>query len=206
MSKQIQEQFGEKVIQAFTDFARADLKSPVDLERSEFSHIADAELRSALAAAFYGVRWIYKLGLALLTKNEERAAHIRAQIVDYASIVEALLSYHVERAIDKGIAKGRQYQFKLTGQQQPITWRPGQTATILRKQSFWWLVEVSREFGVIRPKHADDLHWLREERNAVHIRQRVAVGSQAYINQSKRAYELVSEAVRQSKLWSAAHP
>lgn len=206
MSKQIQEQFGEKVIQAFTDFARADLKSSADLEKSEFSHIADAALRAALASALYGVRWIYKLGLALLTKNEERAAHIRAQIVDYASIVEAMISYHVERAIDGGLAIGAQCKFKDVKQQQSIAWRPGQTANILRKQSFWWLVEVSREFGIITSQHADDLHWLREERNAVHIRQRVAVGSKAYINQSRRAYELVSESVRQSKLWSAAHP
>ena len=95
----IQEQFGQEVIEAFAKFARADLKTPLQLKADEFSHVADQALREELAQVFYGVRWIYKLGLALLTKDEERAAHVRAQIVDYASVCEGLLSYCLAHAI-----------------------------------------------------------------------------------------------------------
>jgi len=99
MSKPIQEQFGAQVIDVFAAFARADLKTPAQLEADEFSHVTDDSLRMALAQVLYGVRWIYKLGPALLTKDEERAAHVRAQIVDYASVCEGLLSYCVAHAI-----------------------------------------------------------------------------------------------------------
>jgi hypothetical protein len=100
--KPIQEQFGQQVIDAFAKFARSDLRSPADLAANEFSHISDASLRKHLSEVFYGVRWIYKLGLALLTKDEERAAHVRAQIVDYGSVSEGLLSHCVEHAIRNG--------------------------------------------------------------------------------------------------------
>ena len=80
-NKPIQEQFGQQVIDAFAQFARSDLKTPDELEADEFSHVSDATLRRRLAEVFYGVRWIYKLGLALLTRDAERAAHVRAQIV-----------------------------------------------------------------------------------------------------------------------------
>jgi hypothetical protein len=47
--KLIQEQFGEKVIVAFAEFARADLKKSDDLEADEFSHVTDSVLRRDLA-------------------------------------------------------------------------------------------------------------------------------------------------------------
>lgn len=205
MSGAIQEQFGSKVIEAFADFARADLKQPSALAADEFAHVKQVKLREAIASAFYGVRWIYKLGLALLTRDEERAAHIRAQITDYTSICEALLSYCVERSIVNKYAKGTAYLYRDAGHQQPIDWKKGNPTTILGKQSLWWLVTVASEIGIVNSTLHDDLHWLRKERNAVHIRQRVTLGAQAYLNQSRRAYELVYETIRQTKVWCATH-
>ena len=110
-NKPIQEQFGEKVIEAFAEFARADLKTAAELRADDFSHVSDAALRTSLAQVLYGARWVYKLGLALLTKDEERAAHVRAQVVDYASVCEALLSDCLAHAIRRGHTIGTDYQF-----------------------------------------------------------------------------------------------
>jgi len=55
-------------------------------------HISNAELRQTIAEAVYGARWIYKLGLVLLVKDDELLAHARAQIMEYGAACEAILS------------------------------------------------------------------------------------------------------------------
>jgi len=205
--KPIQEQFGERVIQAFADFARADLDDPDALAGGSFNHIADPRLRQELSQVFYGARWIYKLGLALLTKDEERAAHVRAQIVDYASVCEALLSYCMAHAITRGHTVGTDYQWADPDtRRKRINWNPLQPDRMLAKQSLWWLVRISREFRIVTPTLEAELQWLREQRNTVHLRARASLGPTAFLNQSKRAFEATTETIRQTKVWRNTHP
>jgi hypothetical protein len=203
----IQQQFGEKVIEAFAGFARADLDDPARLRAQSFDHIADGQLRTELSQVFYGARWIYKLGLALLTKDEERAAHVRAQIVDYASVCEALLSYCIAHAIRRGHTLGTAYRWSDPDHQNhPITWHAPQLERTLARQTLWWLVRISHEFRIINLGLERELQWLREQRNTVHLRARAAIGPTAFLNQSRRAFEITTESIRQTKLWRAAHP
>ena len=205
--KPIQEQFGQRVIDAFAEFARYDLKTPPELENDEFSHVTDPTLRQQLAEVFYGVRWIYKLGLALLTEDIERAAHVRAQIVDYASVAEALLADCLDHAIRHGHTTGTAYEYKDPDRQtKRITWNATNPEPMLRRMSFWWYIRIAEDFGVIRPSLAGDLQWLRKERNAVHLMQRSAVGRKAFLNQSRKAFTIVTEAIRQTKSWKGRHP
>lgn len=205
-SKPIQEQFGERIIEAFAEFARADLDTPDALEAASFNHITDRQLRKELSQVFYGARWIYKLGLALLTKDEERAAHVRAQIVDYASVCEALLSYCIAHAIRSGHTLGTAYQWSDPDfQHKPITWNRAHPERTLGRQTMWWLVRIARDFRVIDAGLATELQWLREQRNTVHLRARAALGPTAFLNQSKRAFEATTAAIIQTKLWRAAH-
>lgn len=205
--KPIQEQFGQQVIEAFAEFARSDLKSPGDLAADEFSHIADADLRRRLSEVFYGVRWIYKLGLALLTKDAERAAHVRAQIVDYASITEGVLSHCLAHAIRRGHTQGTAYTFRDPDKQlHPIQWNIANPEPMLNRQSLWWFIRIAREFGIISAALAGELQWLREQRNTVHLRQRSALGQTAFLNQSKRAFGTATQTIHQTKTWKATHP
>jgi hypothetical protein len=202
----IQQQFGETVIEAFADFARADLDDPARLRAQSFDHIADGQLRTELSQVFYGARWIYKLGLALLTKDEERAAHVRAQIVDYASVCEALLSYCIAHAIRRGHTVGTAHRWSDPDRQtHPITWAVPQVDRTLARQTLWWLVRIAHEFRIINAGLERELQWLREQRNTVHLRARAAIGPTAFLNQSKRAFEITTESIRQTKLWKAAH-
>jgi hypothetical protein len=205
--KPIQEQFGQEVIDAFARFARSDLKTPDGLEADEFSHVSDARLRRHLAEVFYGVRWIYKLGLALLTTDAERAAHIRAQIVDYASVSECLLAYCLAHAIRNGHVVGTGYQFHDPDvRNRPITWNATNPAPTLRRQNFWWMIRIAKEFGIIHPTLKADLEVLRKGRNTVHLQQRSAVGHTAFLNQSKRAFDTAMRTIRQTKSWKSSHP
>ena len=205
--KPIQELFGQKVIEAFADFARTDLDDPTVLEANSFNHVTDVQLRKELSQVFYGARWIYKLALALLTKDEERAAHVRAQIVDYASVCEALLSYCLAHAIKRGHTVGGGYQWiDPDTRRKALNWNPTQPERLLAKQSMWWLVRIAREFHVVTQTLEAELDWLREQRNTVHLRARAALGPTAFLNQSKRAFEATTETVRQTKVWRGTHP
>lgn len=206
VSNPIQEQFGERVIQAFTDFARADLKPPDELEADEFAHVGDAGMRRCMAQVLYGARWLYKLGLATLTHGEERAAHVRAQLVDYSSVIEGLLSDMIAHAIRKGHAKGTAYQWNDPDvKKRPITWTTSAPEAVLKKATFWWLIRVAREFGIVSRTLADDLNKLRGQRNDVHIRQMATLGPGAFLNQSKQAYGLVTQTLRATQRWRVNH-
>lgn len=206
MAKPIQEILGERVITMVADFSRSELKDPDQLAADEFAHVSDLQLRKALAQVFYGARWIYKLGLTLYVRDVERAAHVRAQIVDYASVCEALLSYCVKHAIASKHTTGDSHLWKDPDKRtRPLDWTRAAPDAVLKKQTLWWLVVVARDLGIIKPALAKQLDRLREERNAVHIKQRVALGGPAYLAESKQAFALVGETVRQTKLWKAAH-
>ena len=205
--KPIQEQFGEMVITAFAEFARSDIKTPPELEAEDFAHVTDFVLRRNLASVFYGSRWLYKLGLALLVHNEERAAHVRAQLVDYGSLVEGLLLDCVAHGIGIGHAKGDAYLWSDPDRKKhSINWNVKNIELQIGRQSFWWLIRVAWEFGVVPGKLRKDLDWLREQRNSVHLRGRSALGQKAFLNQSKRAFSVVVETLDVTKKWKAAHP
>lgn len=206
-SKAIQEQFGQKIIESFAEFARHDLQDIPTLEASTFNHVADARLRRELAQVLYGARWIYKLGLALLTSNEERAAHVRAQIVDYAAVSEALLSYCISHAIRRGHTVGVGYTFDQPDtSQRPLVWNVANPDPMIAKRTMWWLAKIAAQFQIITPALETELQWLREQRNTVHIRARVALGATAFLNQSKRAFEATLDTVTRTKTWMAGHP
>jgi hypothetical protein len=203
--KPIQERFGQQVIDLFSEFARADEPSVEELIKNEFSHVGDVDLRRALAQVYFGVRWIYKLGLALLVKDEERAAHVRAQLVDYGSVCEGLLSYCIGLAIKRGKTKGTGWQYADPDvMKKPLTWNTKTPEPTLNKQSLWWLVRIAHGFGIVGASTEHDLQWLRDQRNSVHLRQRASIGNTAYLNQSKRAYMTTREVIRATKLWIAA--
>src|SRR5208283_203704 len=98
-------------IDAFSQFAAIDLEKPVDLETKRLFHIGDANLRKRLSEVLYGARWIYKLGLALLVRNEEQAAHVRAQITDYAAVCEGILLDMIDHGLQKGMLTGSKHKF-----------------------------------------------------------------------------------------------
>jgi hypothetical protein len=77
---------------------------------------------------------------------------------------------------------------------------------MLRRLSFWWFIRIAREFGVISATLETDLHWLREQRNTVHLQEQSALGQTAFLNQSRKAYGIVTQTIRQTKAWKDSHP
>jgi hypothetical protein len=206
VSKVIQENFGEKIISAVADFARADLRTVAQLEADEFAHVSDAGLRNILAETFYGTRWIYKLGLALLVSNAEQMAHVRAQVMDYGAVCEGLLSDALHHAIVTGKMAGQKYRrYKFNEPRATINWNVVDKLGQLTRQSFFWHIEVALEEGIIDQKLHGWLQKMRNERNTVHMRARAST-QKAFIGTSRSLFDTTLEAVRQTKAWRAANP
>lgn len=116
--------------------------------------------------------------MALLTHDTERAAHIRAQIVDYASVSEGLLAHCLAHAIRNGHTAGTSYMFNDPDtQRQPIHWNLATPELTLRRRSLWWMIRIAREFGIIDSALETELDWLPKQRNTVHLQERSAVGA-----------------------------
>ncbi len=81
----VQVKLGEAVVGAIRDFASSEVPRVEELEADMFKHVRDPKLRRSLAETFHGARWLYHLGLVTLATDAHRAAHIRAQIIDYAA-------------------------------------------------------------------------------------------------------------------------
>lgn len=204
MAKIIQENFGEKIIEAVADFAKSDLKTVDALKADEFSHVSDANLRDTLAVTFYGTRWLYKLGLALLVKDEEQLAHVRAQVMDYGAVCEGLLSDSLHHALAQNIMQGQKYRYSdITRLSNAINWNVQDKLGQLCKQSFFWHIDVAFEEGIIDQNLQGRLHTMRLERNSVHMRART---QRAFIGTSMSLFETSLETIRQTKAWRAANP
>lgn len=85
----IQDILGDGLIQLVKKVTRDELDTTASYEGGLFSHIGDVHTKQALAQIMFETRWIYKLGLTLLVKDEEQTAHVRAQIMGYGAVCEA---------------------------------------------------------------------------------------------------------------------
>ena len=193
---------GDRLMEAVKEFARRDMDSAVELENKYFRFVSDAPLRQEIAQTFYGARWLYKLGLALLAKDEEPGDHVRAQVTDYGAVAEALLSYAVAHAIKGERTQGNRYRYSdFVKLQKPIVWDVKHPEKDLASQTFAWLIAISFDFGIIHNDLKKELHWLREQRNSVHLRKLVAVGRQAFLSRSLRAFEAVVSTSKSCRAW-----
>lgn len=205
-AKLIQEQFGQEVIDAVSRFAKRDIKDAAALVADEFSHVADVDLRNALAETLYGARWLYKLGLALLADNVEQYAHVRAQIIDYASISEALLADLIVQAHTKGKLAGTQYQRQSVTGKRLLTWNLAAPEETVARTTFEWRIIVARESAIIDGPLSGQLNKIRVRRNTVHLTAKVMAGDTYHAGLAKLSHTVMHEAIRQTKAWVVANP
>lgn len=201
--KPIQETFGDAIIDAVRNFARADIYNIPQIEQRFFSHVSERKLRRTLAETLYGARWIYKLGLALLVQNEEQMAHVRCQVIDYGSVCEGLLHDSIRHAAHRNIMTGQKHKYSDTlNLRYQIDWQAG-IDTALAKKGFHWQIEVAAEESIIGAALADRLHVLRKDRNTVHLKDRTY---QAFLGTSRDAYQTFLDTVDQTRTWKRQHP
>lgn len=199
--KKIQEQFGQIFIDAMAKFAKKDIKSTADLENDEFSHVQNIDLKRALSETLYGTRWLYKLGLALLATNEEQYAHVRAQIIDYASICEALLADVIAQGYLAGNLSGTQYQYFDLQKKRNMQWNNAEPLQSVNKTSFEWRIKVAFESGIIDATLNSSLNGMRSKRNTVHLTNKIMSGVTYWAGFAKRSHTTMYHLITQTKAW-----
>ena len=201
-AKAIPEHFGKAVMDAVSKFARSGIADSADLDAKWFEHIKDDGVRAAICDTFHGARWIYKLGLALLVDGKEQYAHVRAQVIDYGSICEMLLSEMIVHGLSNGKFTKDQHKFKDTGKHQRIPWtRYTDIRPAVQSQKFWWHIAVAREERVIKADLAKELDGLRKIRNTVHITEKINSNTTYHLAMSARALETLHKTINQTKSW-----
>lgn len=201
-TKAIPEHFGKAVMEAVSNFARSGIADAAELDTKWFEHIKDDNVRLAICDTFHGARWIYKIGLALLVDGKEQYAHVRAQVIDYGSICEMLLSEMIVHGLSKGKFKGEQYKFKDTAKRQRTHWsRFADIRPAVQSQKFWWHIAVAREEHIIKADLATELNGLRAIRNTVHITEKINSNTTYHLPMSARALETLQKTINQTKSW-----
>jgi hypothetical protein len=73
-------------------YCARDLSGDLQWHVDQFLFISDIELRKRLGRAFYAARYVYKLMEAILAAGDELHPFVKFQIMQYASIYEAVIS------------------------------------------------------------------------------------------------------------------
>src|SRR5215813_11133097 len=74
-------------------YCARDLPGDLQWDVDQFSFVADIELRKRLGRAFYAARYVAKLMEALFADGDALHPFVKFQILQYASIYEAVISY-----------------------------------------------------------------------------------------------------------------
>ncbi|MGE1530700.1 hypothetical protein [Pseudomonas putida] len=203
-NKIIQEQFGQAVIDSFLDFAKSKIPDPDQLDAKWFDHIQEKNIREALVDTYYGSRWMYRIGLGLLVKDRERLAHIRAQVIDYASICETLLSEMIVHGIEKSHLTKTQWEYAdfNKSKNKKINWKNiKKTRDRVSKLSFAWYIKVCEEENIIDATLAKSLESQRVLRNTVHLTERARANNTYSLRASDDALKAMQATINQTKKW-----
>ena len=166
-------------------FADSDVET-INVLKQWFCHVTDPNLVNMLAKTLFGARWIYKVGLALMVKEEKQAAHVRAQIIDYSSICELLLLNMIDYAITNNKMTNNKHTKGINGK--ALTWTASNNAYKLGKQGFCWLIDVAKGESIISGDLPKRLHSMRKMRNGVHL---ISKTFDPYVGTCKKIYETI---------------
>ncbi|WP_417330620.1 hypothetical protein [Halomonas cupida] len=82
----------ESIRNRIHDYCVRDLPGDIQWHVDKFSFIDDEELRNRLGRAFYSARYAYKLMEATFVQGDEQHPFVKFQIMQYASIYEAVIT------------------------------------------------------------------------------------------------------------------
>ncbi len=97
------------------EYCKRDLPGDLQWHVAQFAFIQDDELRKRLGRAYYSARYNGKLMEALWASGDELHAFVKFQILQYASIYEAVISnllwsHHLEHAEVKALQTHKAYK------------------------------------------------------------------------------------------------
>lgn len=183
-------------------YCKRDLAGDLQWHVDQFAFIEHEELRKRLGRAFYSARYVAKLMEALLAGPDEIHPFVKFQIMQYASIYEAVVSYllwtkyadHEEvkrlqthKAYKPVSALGSLTTMKYGDEEiHPCVYRDSRTPR--NSIPFKDKVDCAVRIGFIEEAYAEDIKRTYELRNLAHIETEAEKQIEVELEQSKTGY------------------
>lgn len=190
------------MIESVLGYCKRDLPQDFDFFLGKFDFIDDATLRNKLAQEFYNSRYMYKLMEALNLTGHELYAHVKFQIIQYASIYEAVICYLLWNKFKDNEAvktmEVHQELRKVSALASPtVLTYDGVEAYICQNRNvktaapsikFDDKVNAAVEIGFVEEIYAEEIKQFYKLRNFVHIEKASKDQFEFEIEQSRLAY------------------
>lgn len=192
----------EPTRQLIHDYCVRDLPGELQWHIDQFGFIEDEELRFRLGRAYYSARYVYKLMEATFVSGDERHPFVKFQIMQYASIYEAVT---VHLLFDRYASHPEVSQLQTHKAYKPIAALAGITEmtygdekihTCVYRDSktsrnsipFQDKVDCAVRIGLVDAAFAGDIKRTYELRNLAHIETEATKQLEVEIEQAKTAY------------------
>jgi hypothetical protein len=192
-----------EIIGELTTYIDRDLPQGLIWYIEQFSFIEDRKLKEYLANEFYTARYIYKLMEALNVKARDLNAHVKFQIIQYASIFESVIcyllwnkykdheavqkiQYHLEYHPVQALSKKSRIFFD--DEEVYICRLKKDVKTPEYSIKFDDKVNAAVEIGFLKSDLAEDIKQIYKLRNNVHTSKAAKAQFTFELEQSKKAY------------------
>jgi hypothetical protein len=183
-------------------YCKRDLPGDLKWHVDQFSFITDLELQRRLGRAFYSARYVGKLMEALFASGDEIHPFVKFQIMQYASIYEAVVSHllwgrYVEHPEVKSLQTHKAYKpvnalSSLTsmkyGEEELFTCVYRDAKTQRNSIPFKDKVDCAVRIGFIEEAYSEDIKRIYELRNLAHIETEAEKQIEVELDQAKKAY------------------
>ncbi len=168
----------------------------------EFDFVEQPILRTRLARAFSAARYIYKLMEALQVTGDELHAHVKFQVIQYASIYEAVITYLLwtkfrDHHRVKTLETHKSYK-KIAGLAGPtrITYEEEEVSLCVYRDTKTWKnaikfndrVDAAVDIGFVRRTYGEEIKRIYDLRNLAHIEKEAEEEVELEIENSKVSY------------------
>jgi len=199
-------------------YCKRDLPGDLQWHIDQFSFISELELQKRLGRAFYSARYISKLMEALFFQGDELHAFIKFQIIQYASIYEAVISnllwgrYKDHQEV-KSLQTHKAYKpVAALGKLTAVTFDNEAVFTCVYRDAktprnsipFKDKVDCAIRIGFLDATYSEEKKLLYELRNLAHIETEAEKQIEVEIEQAKNGYwrmkpilEKIAETIRE---------
>jgi hypothetical protein len=192
----------EQVRSEVDSYCKRDLPGNMQWHIDQFSFISNEELKKRLGRAFYSARYVYKLMEALSSQGDELHPFIKFQIMQYASIYEAVICYllwerykdhadvnslQTHKALKPVNAMGSLTDIKYDGEQ-IITCVRRSAKTPKNSIAFKDKVDCAVRIGFVEEAYSDEIKKLYVLRNLAHIETEAEKQTEVEIEQARLGY------------------
>ncbi len=184
------------------EYCKRDLPGDLKWHIDQFTFINNIELRNKLGRAFYSGRYMAKLMEALYASNDEIHSFVKFQIIQYASIYEAVISHLLwgefkDHEEVKKLQTHKSYKpvsalgslTKIYYENDPIhTCVYKDTKTPKNSIPFKDKVDCAVRIGFIDVNYSEDIKKIYELRNLAHIETEADHLIEVDLKDSKKGY------------------